>query len=41
MAAGSEMIITGDDDLLRLGSFQGIKIRKPADFLAGFQARTR
>ena len=41
VAAGSEMVITGDDDLLRLGSFQGIKIRKPADFLAGLHARTR
>jgi uncharacterized protein len=41
VAAGSEMVITGDDDLLRIGNFQGIKIRKPADFLAGIHARTR
>ena len=41
VVAGSDVIVTGDDHLLRLGSFQGITIRRPSDFLAGFQARGR
>ena len=30
VAAGSETVVTGDADLLRLGTFRGIKILKPA-----------
>jgi putative PIN family toxin of toxin-antitoxin system len=38
-AARSAVVVSGDADLLRLGSFRGASIQKPADFLAGFQAR--
>jgi predicted nucleic acid-binding protein len=31
--AGAEAIITGDKDLLRLGSYEGIKMMTPRDFL--------
>ena len=31
--AGSEFIITADNDLLRLGSYAGIPIMRAADFL--------
>lgn len=41
VASASETIVTGDDDLLRLGNFRGIEVVKVADFLAGFQARGR
>jgi uncharacterized protein len=41
VAAGSDVVVTGDDHILRLGSFRGIKIRRPSDFLAGFQTRGR
>lgn len=37
VAAGSEVIVTGDLDLLRLGSFRGIAIETAADFLARFE----
>lgn len=37
VAAGSETIVTGDADLLRLGSYRGIEIVKVSDFLATFQ----
>jgi putative PIN family toxin of toxin-antitoxin system len=33
MAAGSQFIITGDNDLLSLGQFRNIRIVKVADFL--------
>jgi uncharacterized protein len=33
VAAGSRFIVTGDSDLLRLGSYAGIRILKVADFL--------
>lgn len=33
VAAGSQFIITGDNDLLRLGQFRNIRIVKVADFL--------
>jgi uncharacterized protein len=33
VAAGSQFIITGDNDLLRLGQFRNIRIVKGADFL--------
>jgi predicted nucleic acid-binding protein len=39
VAAGSEVVVTGDEHLLRLGSLRGIKIRRPAEFLA--QGRMR
>lgn len=41
VAAGSDTIVSGDADLLRMGSFRGIRIQKVADFLAGFKARGR
>ena len=34
VAAGSRFIVTGDGDLLRLGSYAGIQILKVAEFLA-------
>ena len=37
VASGSEAVISGDVDLLRLGSFRGIKIMRVSDFLAAFQ----
>jgi putative PIN family toxin of toxin-antitoxin system len=33
MAAGSDYIVTGDKDLLRLGTYDSIKILKVSDFL--------
>jgi uncharacterized protein len=33
VASKSDVIVTGDDDLLRLNPFQGIQIMKPRDFL--------
>ena len=39
--AGSDRIVTGDTDLLVLGSFRGIKIVNPSDFLSELQARGR
>lgn len=33
VAAGSKYIVTGDNDLLRLGNYSGIAILKVADFL--------
>lgn len=41
VVAGSETIVTGDRHLLELGSFRGIKIQRPSDFLAEFQVRER
>lgn len=32
-AAGSDYIVTGDDDLLRLGQYEHIRIVKVSDFL--------
>ena len=32
-AGGSEFIVTGDAQLLKLGQFSGMKILKPAEFL--------
>jgi putative PIN family toxin of toxin-antitoxin system len=37
VAADSEVIVTGDLDLLRLGSFRGIAIESATDFLARFE----
>jgi len=39
IAATSDVVVTGDADLLSLGSFRGMPIQKPAAFLAAFQAR--
>lgn len=41
VAANSEVIVTGDLDLLRLGSFRGITIERAADFLARFDGGPR
>jgi putative PIN family toxin of toxin-antitoxin system len=41
VAAGSEMIVTGDGDLLRLGRFRGIDIVGVADLLSRFTGRGR
>ena len=41
VAAGSDTVVSGDADMLRLGNVRGIKIVKVSDFLAGFQARGR
>jgi predicted nucleic acid-binding protein len=34
VACGCECIVTGDNDLLRLGQFEGIEIVRLSDFLA-------
>ena len=39
LKAGSDTIVTGDTDLLILGSVRGIKIVNPSDFLATFHVR--
>jgi uncharacterized protein len=39
VAAGSDVIVTGDAHLLQVGAYRGIKIMKVADFLG--QARDR
>ena len=39
VAAGSEVIVTGDLDLLSIGSFRGITIRRPAEFLGSLRER--
>jgi putative PIN family toxin of toxin-antitoxin system len=41
LKAGSDTLVTGDTDLLVMGSFRGIRIQKPSDFLAAFQAEER
>lgn len=41
VAAGSDVIVSGDADLLSMGSFRDIKIQRVTDFLSGFQARSR
>lgn len=33
LAAGSQFLITADNDLLRLGTYEGISILRPGDFL--------
>jgi putative PIN family toxin of toxin-antitoxin system len=38
VAAGSQYIVTGDDDLLRLGHYTTIQILKVADFLTLLEA---
>jgi uncharacterized protein len=39
LKAGSDTVVTGDSDLLVLGSFRGISIQTPSDYLEAFQAR--
>ena len=34
LAAGSEVVVSGDSDLLQLGSHEGIRIMKISEFLA-------
>ena len=41
VSAGSQTIVTGDDDLLRLVGFRGIEIVRVADFLTRFSAGDR
>ena len=41
VSAGSQTIVTGDDDLLRLVGFRGIEIVRVADFLTRFSGRGR
>jgi putative PIN family toxin of toxin-antitoxin system len=41
VSAGSQTIVTGDDDLLRLVAFRGIEIVRVADFLTRFSAGER
>ena len=40
VAAGATTIVTGDKHLLGLGSFRGIRIERPAEFLSERQDRT-
>ena len=37
VAAGSETVVTGDQHLLSLGNFRGIRIQRVGEFLAGHQ----
>ena len=39
VAAGSDTIVSGDMDLLRIGSFREIRIQRVSEFLAAFQGR--
>lgn len=39
IAAGAEAIITGDNDLLRMGSYQGIRMVTVRDFLERGQGK--
>jgi len=41
VSAGSQTIVTGDDDLLRIVAFRGIEIVRVADFLTRFSAGDR
>jgi uncharacterized protein len=40
LAAGSDVIVSGDAHLLLLESFRGIKIERPADFMARSSGRS-
>ena len=37
--AGADLIVTGDKDLLAVGSYEGIRILTPREFLDEFEAR--
>ncbi|HLW02711.1 MAG TPA: putative toxin-antitoxin system toxin component, PIN family [Ktedonobacterales bacterium] len=39
LAGGAEYIVTGDDDLLSIKTYQGIRILSPATFLAFLEQR--
>ena len=39
VAAGSEIVVTGDAHLLSMGDFSGIRMQRVAEFLAESQAR--
>ena len=41
LKATSDTLVTGDTDLLVMGSFRGIRIQNPSDFLAAFQVLKR
>ncbi|MGE0862548.1 MAG: putative toxin-antitoxin system toxin component, PIN family [Vicinamibacterales bacterium] len=41
MAAGAEVIVTGDKDLLVLGVYEGIRIETPRQFLEGLDEPSR
>jgi len=41
VSAGSDYIVTGDNDLLRLGQYAGIRIMNVADFLEIARGQTR
>lgn len=41
VAAASDTIVSGDLDLLRMGSFRGMNIQRVGEFLERFQARGR
>jgi uncharacterized protein len=41
IAADAEVIVSGDQHLLALGSFKGIPIQRVGEFLAAFQERRR
>ncbi len=39
VAAGADYIVSGDNDLLRLGQYDGMPVMNPSDFLTLFQSR--
>jgi predicted nucleic acid-binding protein len=41
VAAGAEVIVSGDSHLLSLGSFRGIPIQRVAEFLASLGEQSR
>ena len=41
VTAGSEVIVSGDADLLGLREFRGIRIQRVSEFLSAFQSRSR
>ena len=41
VTAGSEVIVSGDADLLGLREFRGIRIQRVSEFLSAYQSRSR
>ncbi len=39
LAAGADVIVSSDDDLLVLHSWRGVRVRRPADYLAEGEGR--
>jgi predicted nucleic acid-binding protein len=39
VAAGADLIVTGDKDLLRLGRYDNVRILKPSDLLGMAEAQ--